>query len=368
MSYTLRFASISFILILIFSACNLPSNAQGPDNTGAVLTAAAQTVEANLTQAALQNQPANTPISTNTPIPTSTLAVPVNTQPVATITQACDQVNFIKDVSVPDGTIFAQNETFTKTWRVQNVGSCTWSGYSLVFDSGDSMGGPATSPIGTVASGQEVDLSVDLKAPGSDGKYRGYWRIKNSAGVLIPVQNGYQGKSFYVDIKVATTSAGFDFYTRASAAEWRSGAGLLTFGGPNNDPNGFAMYQDGKTLEDGSSSNKVLEMHPEWVNDGVIKGLYPAYTVVAGEHFIATIGFLSSCGVGDVKFQLKYKESGTLHSLDSWTDTCDGHLKNVNVNLNSIAGKHVQFELAVLANGSSTQDWAVWIKPRVEIP
>ena len=107
-------------------------------------------------------------------------------------------------------------------------------------------------------------------------------------------------------------------------------------------------------------------------NDGVMTGLYPAYTVVSGEHFKAKIGFLAkadgSCGVGNVKFQLNYKESGVLKPLGEWTDTCDGVLKDVDVDLSSIANKNVQFALAVLANGPATQDSAVWVSPRVERP
>jgi len=53
------------------------------------------------------------------------------------------------------------------------------------------------------------------------------------------------------------------------------------------------------------------------VDNGVITGRYPAYTVVAGEHFTAKIGFLAksdgTCGTGNVKFQLNYKESGVLN-------------------------------------------------------
>jgi len=141
------------------------------------------------------------PTSTLGP-PTVTLAVSTNTQPVATNTQICDLALFIKDVNIPDGTEFEPNKTFTKTWQLKNIGTCTWSGYTLVFDAGDAMGGSASTPIGSVAPGQEVNLSVDLKAPASDGSYRGYWRIKNSAGVLIPVSSGYQSTSFFVDIKV----------------------------------------------------------------------------------------------------------------------------------------------------------------------
>ena len=207
MSKTTQLASILLILVLGMSACNLPSNADATPTQGAdaVLTTAAQTVEANLTQAAILNPPTVPVIPTSTAgPPTVTLAVSTNTQPVATNTQICDLALFVKDVSIPDGTEFEPNDTFTKTWQLKNIGTCTWSGYTLVFDSGDSMGGPASTPISSVAPGQEVNLSVDLKAPASDGSYRGYWRIKNSAGVLIPVSSGYQSKSFFVDIKVVS--------------------------------------------------------------------------------------------------------------------------------------------------------------------
>lgn len=204
MSKNARLVSILLSVMFGISACNFPSSATqtptpGPD---AVLTAAAQTVEANLTQAAILNPPTVPAISTSTAAPTITLSVATSTQAVATSTPACDLAQFIKDVNVSDGTEFEPNETFTKTWQLKNIGTCTWSGYSLVFDSGDSMGGPASVPIGSVAPNQEVNLSVDLKAPATDGSYRGYWRIKNSSGVLIPVANGYQGQSFFVDIKV----------------------------------------------------------------------------------------------------------------------------------------------------------------------
>ena len=64
------------------------------------------------------------------------------------------------------------------------------------------MGGPATKPIAVLNPGQEVDIEVALTAPATAGNYRGYWRIITNSSVLVPIVNGYQGKSFYVDIKV----------------------------------------------------------------------------------------------------------------------------------------------------------------------
>jgi hypothetical protein len=372
-----RFVSILFIIIFVLAACNLPSSAPATDEPNAVFTAAALTVQAmSTTSSATPALSFNTPTlpapqATNTTVIFPTLALPTATQAVPP-TVACDLALFVKDVSIPDGTVFTPGATFTKTWRLKNAGTCTWSGYSLVFDTGDVMGGTSPTPIGTVSPGQEVDLSINFTAPTTNGSYRGYWRIRNTSGVLIPVLGGTQGRSFFVDIKVAVSSSGYDLYTRASDASWVGSAGVVTFGGPDTDTNGFAMYRTGSKVEDGTSPSKLLEIHPQFVNNGQMSGLYPAYTVVIGEHFKAKIGFLAkadgTCGVGNAKFQLNYKESGVLKTLGEWTDTCDGALKEIDVDLSSIAGKNVQFALAVLANGIADQDWAVWIRPEVVLP
>jgi hypothetical protein len=375
MSKYVRFVSLLFVITFLLVACNLPSSAPATEEPNAVFTAAALTVQAmstSPTPALSFNTPTlPAPQATNTAVSFPTLALPSATS-VVPPTAACDLAQFVRDVSIPDGTVFAPGATFTKTWRLKNAGTCTWSGYQLVFDSGDSMGGASPTSIGTVSPGQEVDLSVNFTAPTTNGSYRGYWRIRNTSGVLIPVLGGTQGRSFFVDIKVAVSSSGFDLYTRAVDASWVGSAGVVTFGGPDTDANGFAMYRTGSRLEDGTSPAKVLEIHPQFVNNGNMTGLYPAYTVVAGEHFKAKIGFLAkadgTCGTGNVKFQFNYKEAGVLRTLGEWTETCDGTLKDVDVDLSSIAGKNVQFALAVLANGVSDQDWAVWIRPEVILP
>ncbi len=201
MSKPSRLVSIILFLVLILSACNLPPNTQ--EETGsasAVLTAAAQTVEVSLTQSAAQNTPtvAVLPTSTIAP-PTVTLAVasPTINVPAATATQDCDNGDFVTDVTIPDGTVLDPNETFTKTWRLKNSGTCSWTpSYAVVFSNGDFMSGPSTQALtGNVNPGQTMDLSVDLKAPATPGDYTGYWKLRNAAGVTFA--------TFYVTIKVS---------------------------------------------------------------------------------------------------------------------------------------------------------------------
>ena len=373
MSKSVRFVA-SFIFVFILSSCNLPSQAEPTNEPNAVFTQAALTVQAQLFEATPFNTPTlPPPAPTNTAITLPTTSVPATLPPAASATPVCDQAQFIKDVTIPDGTTLLPNETFVKTWRLKNVGNCTWSGYTLVFDSGESMKGTSPIAIGTVNPGQEVDLTVTLTAPATNGSYRSYWRIRNPSGVLLPVLGGHQSQSFFADIKVGAVSAGYDFYTRATSATWISGAGNLTFGGPDTNADGFAMYKDGQKVEGGSTASKILETHPQFVNDGVISGRFPAYTVVTGEHFTAQIGFLlkadGTCGAGDAKFQLNYKEGGgSVTPLGTWTETCDGTLKSIDVDLTPLAGKNVEFILAILANGPSTQDWAIWIRPQIVLP
>lgn len=201
------------LVIFVLSACNLPSSSPATEDPNVIFTQAALTVEAQLNQVAFDTPTLPPPQPTNTPLafPTATIGVVATLPSPSTATQVCDQATFIKDVTIPDGTIFTPNQAFTKTWRLKNTGTCTWSGYTLVFDSGDAMSGISPIAIGTVSPGQEADLSADLKAPATNGSYRGYWRIRNATGVLLPVLNGNQGKSFFVDIKVDDGTSGGPF-------------------------------------------------------------------------------------------------------------------------------------------------------------
>jgi hypothetical protein len=194
-----RLFNLLIIITLFLSACNLPSS----NIEDIASTAAAQTVEALLSATPVSG--IATPSVTRLPIPATLTPIPLpvlTNTPVATATTNCNVAQFITDVTIPDETIMTPNQAFVKKWRIKNIGSCTWAGFSLVFDSGDAMGGPATKAISTLNQGQEVDLEVNLTAPATVGSYRGYWRINTNGGVLVPIVSGYQGKSFYVDIKV----------------------------------------------------------------------------------------------------------------------------------------------------------------------
>jgi hypothetical protein len=221
-----RLFTFVVLMGLIISGCQMPNNQQPGIKVNAAFTAAAQTLEAKLTQAPPSNQVVNptTSISATNPLPnvvdistqptgtpalTATVGMTATLNPTATDVatepvKICDAAQFIRDVTIPDKTVLNSGEPFTKTWRLKNIGTCAWnSSYSLVFDVGDQMGDLVSAPLSvSVAPGQEVDLSVNLQAPAEVGSYRSYWRLRNPDGLMLTVENGYKSKSFYVDIEV----------------------------------------------------------------------------------------------------------------------------------------------------------------------
>ncbi|HEX5809307.1 MAG TPA: NBR1-Ig-like domain-containing protein [Anaerolineales bacterium] len=165
---------------------------------------AAATVQAIVTQtmyAMTQNAPTSIPV-TVTPIPATSTPVPPTNTPVPTAVSYCDWVAFIKDVSIPDGAQLSAGEVFTKTWRLQNRGTCTWtSDYMLVYTGGDQMGSTTAVRLpGNVAPGQTVDVSVTLTAPASAGYHVSYWMLRNPSGALFGT-GGKANEAFYVEIK-----------------------------------------------------------------------------------------------------------------------------------------------------------------------
>jgi hypothetical protein len=280
----------------------------------------------------------------------------------------CDIGSFVADVTIPDGTAMTAGTAFTKTWRIRNVGSCTWTtAYSLVFTFGDLLGASSTViPFpSSVAPGATVDLSVNMVAPATPGHYRSYWRFKNASGTSFGVGSGMI--TVFADINV-TSSAGtaYDFAAHACDAVWSSGAGLLPCPGTQGDARGFVQTLTNPKLEDGSNRTSGLLTAPQYITDGFIQGLYPVIMVHSGDHFQSII----NCQYGStgcyVTFQLNYQiGSGPIQTLKSFREKIDGMYYTLNVDLSSLAGQNVSFILKVLASGSPVGDLAVWANPRI---
>lgn len=288
----------------------------------------------------------------------------------AAAASACDWAQFVADVTVPDGTSFAPNTAFTKTWRLKNIGTCTWTtSYSLVFDSGSKMGGPTSVNLPkSVAPGQTVDISISLTAPSSAGHYIGYWKFKNASGVLFGIGWTYN-KPWWVEINVSGAPSGvaYDFAANYCSAAWYSISGNLPCPGTDGDSRGFVLKVDNPQLENGVyDGGSGLITNPQNGYNGDIHGKFPAFHVQSGDRFRSKINCAYGATSCYVTFRLDY-QIGNGPIINYWTfrEKYEGLYYNANVDLSPLAGNDVKFILTVLASGSAYGDRALWSNPAI---
>jgi hypothetical protein len=208
-SYKLAILCLSFSFI--FVACSSAEGDASPTpEPEAVLTAAAQTAAAQMTELA-QPQATNTAdLDQGDVFPSATAgdsvidagtALPSTAQPTP-ITGGIDQAEFWADVTIPDGTDFNPGDEFTKVWKLRNSGTNTWTPeYGLAFSTGEQMSAPNIVLLNVnVPPGGTTDISVDMVAPQTSGNYLGYWKMRDPLGeffdyavyVQIDVEGGSQ--------------------------------------------------------------------------------------------------------------------------------------------------------------------------------
>lgn len=358
-----RFLFALLGLFLAGLACNLPS------------AGASQTATMNALYATSVAQTVNAVELTSTPYQTPT-SVPFPTYPFFTLTPIstpvpvvlCDEALFIRDVTVPDGTILGRGTNFTKVWRVQNVGSCTWSpSYSVVLVSGNGFGASTIVWMpGYVYPGNSIDLSVNMTAPNTDGHYQSFWELRNASGALFGI--GPQAQDpFWADINVSGPSyTAYDFALNLCNASWQNNDGNLPCPGTSGDPRGYALLLNNPVMESGKTENEPgLLSVPKNAFNGFIRGTYPAVQIQSGDRFRALINCQYQANSCDVFFKLNYQIGGANYTLGQWHEVYDGLYYAVDMDLSSLAGQNVIFKLMVNANGSGYQDQALWIDPQI---
>lgn len=218
-------------LVIVFLAICLVWGIQGCVYSGgstaptAVVdsTLAFQTVQALLTATPpAPDSPTISPSKTAGSTATLSSAVPTTLPSrtqigASTATVVCDRAAAGSpiDVTIPDDTTLEPGQAFTKIWKLENVGSCTWSqDYSAVFFYGDLMGAQEVVPLASsVQPSQSVEIAVEMVAPALTGSYQGNWKLRNAEGVLFGI--GPAGDSpFWVRIVVAEVVIGSPTATR----------------------------------------------------------------------------------------------------------------------------------------------------------
>jgi hypothetical protein len=220
---------------LLLTACGATAAELTPTvtvNPGDIRTQAVQTFAADLTLTAF-SAPSNTPAATLTPLATFTPAATStggvvfgSTQPVVGATASCYGLGFVSDVTIPDNTPVNSGQTFTKTWKVKNSGSCAWdAGFKFAFTGGDAMGGTTYTLPSAVAAGAVTDISVSMTAPNKTGTIRGNWRMSTASGqffgdeVYVQVVIGGSGTVAPTNTGAAATNTGAAATATATAGE-----------------------------------------------------------------------------------------------------------------------------------------------------
>jgi hypothetical protein len=119
-----------------------------------------------------------TAAATLAPEPTATLEFV--TTPVRKPTEDAGCSNllaYIKDLTIPDGSMFTPGESIDKRWQVENQGTCNWnSRYTLRLTGGDPMGTSTEQSLYPALAGNQAVIRINFKAPAEGGKYRSSWQ------------------------------------------------------------------------------------------------------------------------------------------------------------------------------------------------
>ena len=184
---------LTLLVTLALSACGgSDADATPTMSVEMVQTLAVMTYQAQLTETA-RAFPTITPLPTETPIPVVTFASPETNSVVATNTTAassggasaaCYGLSFVSDVTIPDNTKVNPGQSFTKTWKVLNSGTCAWeAGFIFNVVGGDAMGGVAVTLNQRVEPGRQYEFSVPMVAPtNKSGELKGTWCLADANG------------------------------------------------------------------------------------------------------------------------------------------------------------------------------------------
>ena len=134
--------------------------------------------------------------------------------------------------------------TFTKSWYIQNTGTCTWnSKYKVVYYSGDNVGTAKSFPLFTsdkiAKPGESIIASVKLYAgEGHNNDYTTYWSLQSDDGEIF---NGGTAQNIPLS-SVFHVGSQYNFYDNLSGAIVRD----------------FGYFTDGWNLLVNEASLKVI--------------------------------------------------------------------------------------------------------------
>lgn len=117
-----------------------------------------------------------------TPIPISTEGGTPNSENTQTV-KCTDQLVWMYDLSIPDGSQVSPGSVLEKQWQVKNDGTCNWDEtYSIRLTAGVAMGASSPQMLVPARGGSEAVIQIQFTAPSEPSRYRSAWQTFNPAG------------------------------------------------------------------------------------------------------------------------------------------------------------------------------------------
>jgi len=200
----MRVNRFCILMIVLIAGCRSVEQAALTDRATAVAAAVSTRLAVLPTATVAPSATPEMPTATLSPtvvtiVPTQAItSTPPYPYPYITWTPStCDYSAFIADLDVVDYSKVYPGTVFTKTWRIKNIGTCTWTTqYRFQYISGNPMGADTIYLPRAVAPGETIDLSLQMTAPDVEEDYSNFWRLRNTAGEIF-------GTTFYVAIEVS---------------------------------------------------------------------------------------------------------------------------------------------------------------------
>ncbi len=125
------------------------------------------------------------------------------TEAIADSANSPDCVNnlkYIDDLTIPDGTFVEQDAIIEKQWEVENSGTCNWSSsYTLQHIGGQPLGAKTQQALFPAKKGARAVITVTFFAPAEIGTYHTAWQAFDPEGTAF-------GDPIYMDIVVTSTN------------------------------------------------------------------------------------------------------------------------------------------------------------------
>jgi hypothetical protein len=119
--------------------------------------------------------------------------------PLPTRQADCEnQLQFLDDLTIPDGTEVGPGQSFSKRWLIKNSGSCNWDrSYSLQLISGLALGAEKTQGLYPARQATKAVLEIIFTAPDNPGRYNSWWQAYDPDGNRF-------GDPVYLEISVVS--------------------------------------------------------------------------------------------------------------------------------------------------------------------